>query len=288
MKSFQNFPSYTLIKKDGLTLLLKNSFKDLLIRLGIEDWDRFLKRNLPNSTFLRGRTPHPSLPIQEGRRMVIRQYSHGGLFRGLTRTLFLFGSRSFQELKLTEEVRACGIPTVEPIGAIHQSVPPFFYRSYLLTLEIPQAIDLIEYFRRMGHQLSPEDLRQKRQVIRSLATLIRQFHKEGFFHGDLQMKNILLSGGEILLIDFDRSYRKNPLPLRKKMKNLLRLTRSIEKWRRVGLPITRRDCLRLFQAYAEDDLEIQRVLKKVLRTYSLRLFLYRLGWRIEGWMAKIL
>ncbi len=220
--------------------------------------------------------------------MVIRQYSHGGLFRGLFGTLFFSGSRSFQELSLTEEIRTRGIPTVEPLGAVHQYVFPFLYRSYLLTLEIPQAIDLIQYFSKMGDKQTSEDLSHKRQVIRSLACLLRQFHKEGFFHGDLQLKNILLSGEKILLIDFDRSYRRTPLPLKKRMKNLLRLNRSIEKWRRLGLPITRRDCLRLFQVYAEDDPEFQRAIKKVIRTYSFRLFLYRLGWMIEGWVAKIL
>lgn len=287
-KSFQTLPSFSLIKKDGVTFLLKNSFKDLLIRLGIEEWKTFLQNNLSNTTFLEGRTSHPSFPIQEGMRMVIRQYSHGGLLRGLTRTLFLFGSRSLQELALTEEIRACRIPTVEPIGAIHQSVSPFFYRAYLLTLEIPQAIDLIQYFRRIGNKPSPNDLSQKRQVIRSVAILIRQFHQEGFFHGDLQLKNILLSGEQVFLIDFDRSYRRQPLPLNKKIKNLLRLNRSIEKWRRLGLPITRRDCWRLLWTYAEDDPEIQRAIKKIIQTYPLRLFLYQVGWTVERWIAKIL
>ncbi|MGB9627896.1 MAG: lipopolysaccharide kinase InaA family protein [Thermodesulfobacteriota bacterium] len=287
-KSFQGLPSFSLIKKDGVTLLLKNRFKDLLIRLGIEDWKTFLQRNLPNTTFFKGRTPHPSIPIREGMRIIIRQYSHGGLFRGLTQNLFFFGSRSFQELVLMEEVRACGIPTVEPIGAIHQYVPPFFYRSYLLTLEIPQAVDLIEYFRRIGNRPSPENLSQKRQVIRSVAILIRQFHQEGFFHGDLQLKNILLSGEQALLIDFDRSYRKQPLSLKERMKNLLRFNRSIEKWRRLGLPITKTDCWRLFKAYSENDPKIQRAIEKVVRTYSLRLFLYRLVWAVEGWVARIL
>lgn len=287
-QSLKTLSSFSLIKKDRMTLLLKNSFKELLIGLGIEDWKTFLQRNLPNTTFLRGRTPHPSILIQEGMRMVIRQYSHGGLFRGFTRTLFLLGSRSFQELMLTEEVRASGIPTVEPIGAIRQYVPPFFYRSYLLTLEIPQAMDLVDYFRKIGAKPSSEILLQKRNVIQSTGRILRQFHEQGFFHRDLQLKNILVSGERVFLIDFDRSYRRQPLPLSEKMKNLLRLNRSMEKWRRLGLPITRTDCWRLFWAYSEDDPEVQGAMKKVIRTYSLRLFLYRLGWVMEGWMAKIL
>jgi hypothetical protein len=118
-------------------------------------------------------------------------------------------------------------------------------------------------------------------MIRSVGLLIRQFHQAGFFHGDLQLKNILAAGDQLLLIDFDRSYRKPTLPVKERMKNLLRLNRSVEKWRRLGLPITRTDRWRFFLAYAGDDKKIRVAMAKTLRSYSLRFLFYRLGWAVE-------
>jgi tRNA A-37 threonylcarbamoyl transferase component Bud32 len=148
-------------------------------------------------------------------------------------------------------------------------------------LEVSQAADLIQYLRQLGTRSSRENLPLKRKTIRSAGLLIRQFHQAGFFHGDLQLKNILVAAEQLLLIDFDRSYRKPSLSAREKMKNLLRLNRSVEKLKRLGLPISRTDGWRFFLAYAGDDKEIKEVMEKALRTYTLRLFFYRFGWAVQ-------
>jgi 3-deoxy-D-manno-octulosonic acid kinase len=224
---------------------------------------------------------HPSIPIREGERMVLRQYFHGGLLRMFTGSLYLFGSRSLRELALTEEIRSCGIQTIQPIAAIHRFIYWPLYRAYLLSLEIPHSKDLTQYFQEIGSYPSRENLFLKRKMIRSVGLLLRAFHQSGFFHGDLQLKNVLVAGEQPFLIDFDRSYRKKMLSIREKMKNLLRFNRSVEKWRRVGLPITRTDRWRFFLAYAGEDEEVQKAMGKAIRTYSIRRLFYRLGWALN-------
>jgi tRNA A-37 threonylcarbamoyl transferase component Bud32 len=118
-------------------------------------------------------------------------------------------------------------------------------------------------------------------MIRSVGLLLRAFHQSGFFHGDLQLKNILVAGEQPFLIDFDRSDCKKTLSIREKTKNLLRLNRSAEKWRRVGLPITRMDRWRFFLAYAGDDKDVRKAMERALRTYSIRHLFHRLGWAFE-------
>jgi tRNA A-37 threonylcarbamoyl transferase component Bud32 len=282
MKIFPVPPSFSPIKKDKSTLLLKEKYRDLLLKEGIEDPKDFLERKRQGSSYMEGRSFHPSVPIPGGQKIVLRHYSHGGLLRFLTRDLYLFGSRSFQELALTEAVRSCGIPTVEPVGAVRRRVFATFYRADLLTIEIPDARNLTQFFQEIGSRPSPEKLRFKRKTIRSAGHLLRQFHRAGFFHGDLQLKNMLVSGDRVLVIDFDRSYRKESLSIGERVKNLLRLNRSAEKWRRFGLPITRTDCWRFFTTYAGDDAEIRKAARRVLRTYSIRYLLYRMGWKIRG------
>jgi len=279
-------PSYSLIKKDKVFLVLKEEYRDTLLEQGIEDIETFLQTHRETSKYLLGRIPHPSISLKDEKRMVVRQYSHGGLFRILTRDLYLFGARSIRELALTEKILSRRIPTVQPIGAIHRSVFPLFYRAYLLSLEISGAKDLIQYFQEIGPHPSRERLLHKRKTIRSAGLLVRQFHEAGFFHGDLQLKNILVSGEQLFLIDFDRSYQKDVLTGDEKKRNLLRLNRSVEKWKRLGLPITRTDRFRFFRAYAERDEEMRKMMTKALRTYSFRRLFHRWRWAIQRVLNK--
>jgi predicted Ser/Thr protein kinase len=274
-------PSFSLIKKGQVFIVLRKEYKDALLKQGIDDVRTFLKKSSQISHHLKGRTLHPCIPLEDGERMVLRQYSHGGLLRGITGNLYFFGARSFRELALTEEIRFRGIPTIPSIGAIHHRILFPFYQAYFLSLEVPHAIDLIQYISEIGACPSGENLPLKRKIIRSAGLLIRQFHQAGFFHGDLQLKNILVAGDKLLLIDFDRSYRKPRLSNQERMRNLLRLNRSAEKWRGLGLPITRTDCWRFFLAYAGDDKKIREAMEKSLQTYSLRFLFYRLGWALE-------
>jgi len=285
-KSIEIPPSYIPIKKGKVFLVLKEEYRDELLQRGIEDIEAFLQAHRETSKYLLGRTPHPSIPLKDEKRMVIRLYSHGGVFRFFTRDLYLFGTRSIQELALTEKILSRRIPTIQPIGAIHRSVPLLFYKAYLLSLEISGAKDLIQYFQEIGPHPSRAQLLQKRRTIRSVGLLIHQFHEAGFFHGDLQLKNILVSGEQLFLIDFDRSYQKEMLTADEKKKNLLRLNRSVEKWKRFGLPVTRTDRLRFFQAYGEKDEEVRKAMRKALRTYSIRHLFYRWRWALQRVLNK--
>ena len=281
IKNIQIPLSFSLVEKGKVSLLLKEEYKTLLLKQGIDNLKTFIKKTSQTSRYFKGRTPHPSIPLGNEKRMVFRQYSHGGLFQAITGNLYFFGSRSFRELALTEEIRSCGIPTIPSIGAIHHRIFFPFYQAFFLSLEVPRAMDLIQYFQEIGAHPSRENLFLKRKTIRSVALLIRQFHQAGFFHGDLQLKNILIAGDHLLLIDFDRSYRKPTLSIRERMRNLLRFNRSVEKWKRLGLPITHTDRWRLFLAYAGDDQKIREAMEKALRIYSLRFLFYRFGWALQ-------
>lgn len=274
-------PSFSLTEKGETYLLLHNDHKDALFHQGIGDLETFFKNHLLTTIYLNGRTPHPSIPILGGMRIVFRKYSHGGLLKVFNRSLYLFGARSFKELFLTEEIRSLGIPTIQPIGAIHQIVFGLFYRAYLLSLEIPHAKNLIQYFQEKVSHPSLGNLLHKRKTIRSAGGLLAQFHQAGFYHNDLQLKNLLVDEDRVLLIDFDRSYRKKALSVRERTKNLLRLNRSVEKWKRSGLSITRTDRWRFLLAYAGGNQEILKAIRRALRTHSMGLFFHRIGWVLQ-------
>jgi 3-deoxy-D-manno-octulosonic acid kinase len=285
-KKLQTPASFSLIQKGKISLLLREEYKALLLAQGIGDLRTFLKKSRETAQYHKGRTLHPCIPLEDDKRMVLRQYSHGGLLRAITGNLYFLGARSFRELALTEEIRSCGIPTPPPIGAIHHRIFYPFYQAYFLSLEVPRALYLIQYFSDLGAHPCRENIAFKRKTIRSAGLLVRKFHQAGFFHSDLQLKNILVAGDQLLLIDFDRSYRKSNLSVRERIKNLLRLDRSVEKWRRLGLPITWTDRWRFFLAYAGDDKMIREAMEKAFQTYPLRFLFYRFGWAIEKVMGS--
>jgi 3-deoxy-D-manno-octulosonic acid kinase len=277
--------AFSLTRKGKYLFLLKKEVKDLLFQMGISDFEAFIETRAQAARYLSGRTPHPSIPLTDGRSMVVRRYSHGGLLRAFTGDLYFFGSRSFQELSLTEEIRSSGIATLQVLGAVHRSVSPFFYRAYLLTLEIPEALNLVEYLQKEQTRC-PQNLPSRRRMIRTIGLLLRRFHDAGFFHRDLQLKNILIVGDQPLLIDFDRSYRKTALSVSERMRNLLRLNRSAEKWKEAGLPVTKADRWRLFSAYASGDETILMAGKRAWRTYPIRRLLHHWSWRLRGAVGK--
>jgi hypothetical protein len=72
--------SFSLIEKGKVSLLLKEEYKNFLLQQGIDDIKAFLKKIPQTSRILKGRILHPSIPLENGKRMVLRQYLHGGYY----------------------------------------------------------------------------------------------------------------------------------------------------------------------------------------------------------------
>jgi hypothetical protein len=84
LKNIAISPFFSLIKKGKAFLLLKDGHRDVLVKQGIDDLRTFLNKGGEISYCHRGRTSHPSIPLEDGKRMVLRRYSHGGLLRAIT------------------------------------------------------------------------------------------------------------------------------------------------------------------------------------------------------------
>jgi tRNA A-37 threonylcarbamoyl transferase component Bud32 len=278
--------SFSLIRKKKACLWLRDEYRDGLLEAGIEDPEALLRLRRRELSWMAGRKAHPCLPLPDGKKMVIRQYTHGGLLGFAIRDLYFAGSRALDELRLTEAVRAAGIPTVESVGAMQIPTLHFFYRAFFLSVEKPGALDLLDFFRNLPGDPTPEALLLKRNVIHETGRVLRRFHDAGFYHADLQLKNLLTDGHRVLVIDLDRSLHRDPLSAGERMSNLLRLNRSVEKHLRQGLRLTRTDRWRFFTAYADGDSKVRAQLRKALRLYPWRMALHRFSWTIRGLVEK--
>jgi tRNA A-37 threonylcarbamoyl transferase component Bud32 len=177
-----------------------------------------------------GRSALRTIPLSGGATALIRQYQHGGLLRAITGPwFFTWPPRPFRELSITEELRRRGVRTVEIYAAcVSRAVGPF-YRGWLVTKELTESADLWsalqrDFIARAGLQAT----------LQAVAVSVRAMHREGIYHSDLNLKNILvrMEGNQVTayIIDFDKArLMLGKLPTELAKKNLDRLLRSIAK-----------------------------------------------------------
>jgi lipopolysaccharide kinase (Kdo/WaaP) family protein len=177
-----------------------------------------------------GREPLRSLGLANGDTALIRPYRHGGVLRACTGSVFWsWPPRPFRELSITEEIRRRGIPTVETYGAYVEQLCGPFYRGWLVTRELTGAQDLWQAFNSGFVQEFGID-----RILRAVADSLRTLHREGVYHTDLNLKNILVckepGGVKGYIIDFDKAKLVlGNLPPQLVRRNLSRLLRSVNK-----------------------------------------------------------
>ncbi|WP_394229792.1 3-deoxy-D-manno-octulosonic acid kinase [Shewanella colwelliana] len=177
---------------------------------------------------------------------VLRHYYRGGLIEKVSRDAYLYTglnrTRAIAELKLLEQLFDEGFAVPKPIAAQIQR-SGIHYRGDIIIERVEGAQDLVA-------QLSK--LPMTAQQWQALGQLIAKFHQRGVYHADLNAKNILISGDDFTLIDFDRGEIRPPSPSWQQA-NLARLLRSFnkEKAKLASLHFSEPDWQQLLAGYAE-------------------------------------
>ena len=201
-----------------------------------------------------GRLGLKSVPLHNRDSALVRTYHHGGLFRSLTRGIFWsLPPRPFRELAITEGLRRRGMPTVEVYGACVEKIWGPWYRGWLITRELKGAVDL---WAACQNGLTAEN--GDAAILRPVAGALRLLHRQGVYHRDLNLKNILLrpepEGIKAYVIDFDRARLfLGGVPRRLAARNLARLHRSVRKLDRERKYITESGWARLIAWYHDAD-----------------------------------
>jgi len=264
-----------------------------------------------------------SVPVKEDstERFVIRDYRHGGLLGKLLGGVFCGGNRPLNEVYVNEIALQKGVPSAEVIAITKKKLCGLFYRANFITREISGAVDVLQFL-----QETPLEAiqRSKHAIIHALVKLIRDMHDAGIYHADLHLKNILLKQDALgdfsaYIIDLDKSFVVDKLTVEQRMKNLLRLNRSIDKVRWFSgqmltddgltrkqnaspqLPNDKReepvkgrgirlekkmdlisqiDRIRFFKSYMTHGNTIDMDWKKHVRQYHSPYYLHKLWWRV--------
>ncbi len=235
---------------------------------------------------------------------VVREYWHGGMIGKIFKDFFWDGMRPVRELLVCEAANRGGIKTTEIIAIIKNKIMGPLYKFRLVTKEITESIDLIELLLHSGESprrlLSGENrlLKQKRQIIIKLAEAVNDMHNVGIYHADLHLKNILVQsdaggGVHVYIIDLDKSTQYEKISFKRRMKNIMRLDRSLEKLKRnvsgiKALLVTDTDKMRFLREYIKLSYRSKQhsygsqkeFLKYCLTKYQTNHKSHRIWWRI--------
>ena len=219
----------------GFTRLRVERTRMVAVREGLEAYmspERLLmdRETGKDGSRFYGRGRLAAVRLDDGGNALVRHYRHGGMLRHLTGGVFCaWPPRPFKELAITEEARHRGVPTVEILAACVDKVFGPFYRGWLVTRELEGARDLWAVV-----QDDRLEDGSKESLLESAARTVRRMHRQGVYHGDLNLKNILVrrEAGKLksYIIDFDQArFFPGEVPAAKAQGNLARLLRSIAK-----------------------------------------------------------
>ncbi|MGR3304087.1 MAG: lipopolysaccharide kinase InaA family protein [Candidatus Scalindua sp.] len=294
MKKVELPAYFSTLTKGKITLYIKKEYEQRLSAKDIEILFNLHKDTDKLKVSYHGRTPCKTLIMEsiDNESFVVREYWHGGLFRKILRDIFWDSLRPLRELSICEAAGKSGIKTSEVIAIVKNRILGPVYKCRLVSKEITDAIDLMELL------FNPEENKlvvRKRQIINKTAKAVKEMHDAGIYHADLHLKNILVqsAGGKVnvYIIDLDKSRQYEKISLHKRMKNIMRLDRSVEKMirnnkdvfvQRSSFPISKTDKLRFLKEYVKTDNKSEKPLRYYLQSYNTSHNLHRLWWSVGG------
>ena len=194
---------------------------------------------------------------------------------------FSFPKSAMDEWKNILAFHARGLPTMIPLSVGLKKHSALKKDSFLLTREI-EGVEPLEHYlpRHLSPPLTSHTIKEKRDLIKEVALLVRRMHLSGINHRDLYLCHILVKKGQhnnwnIYFADLHRVDRRKKVGLRWQVKDLAALNYSADK-----KLITRTDRLRFLTCYrgsnkldAKSGMFIKKILKKTakIRSHDLKL-----------------
>jgi len=234
-------------------------------------------RALANDAAAGGRTSTALLALPDRpERVHLRPVRHGGWLAPLWRGAILGTARPAAELRATARLRAAGAPVPRPVlVAAHRRGGPF-WSAVVGTVHAEGARDGLAWLAE-----GPERARLLRGA-RAVGAALRRFHDAGGSHADLHAKNLLLRERAdetcALVIDLDGARVGDPPPPARRMRELMRLARSLEK-RGVSAQVGPRGCAAALAGYCGSDRALRRALLRHLPAERRRNALHALAYR---------
>jgi hypothetical protein len=261
---------YETLPGDSWTIVIRPEWKAWLLEDLVDDF-----RSVDNTrrrTHAHGRVAHFSYqPKGAPSRVFVRRAKHGGLFGLLAGGIYSGVHRPLRELRAAQVARGAGVNVAEPLAVLATRVFGPFYRLTIVSREVENASNLLVLRSELTATL-------KRELIARVADEMRRLHEAGVYHSDLTLKNILVHGSSVTIIDLDKATLLGRRDEHMDVRNLSRLNRSLVKLLgRTGL-VTRTDKLRFLRCYLRGSDRI----KELSRLCGAGLWAHQLWWSLSG------
>ena len=186
-----------------------SAFTVLLQSNGLDTFDRVMAA--PGGRIFRDfpgrRTVRLELKLADGatQPVFLKRYESNYLNPGRRLLRFLrwpgAEDEALREWRMLHHLRSLRIPTATPVAIGQERPGTFATRSFLMTAEIPNAIEASTW-------LEGLPACQRGQLLLRIAGMARCFHAAGLVHKDFYLSHVLVSPGtaepELFLIDLQR------------------------------------------------------------------------------------
>lgn len=171
-------------------------------------------------------------------------------------------------------LKALGVDTMTPVAFGERGNNPAQQLSFIITEELANTVSLEDYCKHW--QVQKPSVREKRAIIRKLATISKTLHESGINHRDYYLCHFLRAddgkpfeyNDALYLIDLHRVQIRKAIPMRWLVKDLAALFYSA-----FDLPLTRRDLLCFLSVYKRqwmrgDAEELQSIAQRAVALYQ--------------------
>jgi 3-deoxy-D-manno-octulosonic acid kinase len=264
-------------------LVVDPEYADAAVSLGLAD-AAGLDRRLASASGAGGRAGSALLALPGGLRLHLRPVRHGGWLAPLWGDRLLGLGRPLRELEANAALRERGAPVPRPVlvAGLRRG---WLWSAAVGTLHEDDTRDGLAWI----------DARPTRRalaaVARAAARAVRRFHDAGGRHADLHLGNLLLrerpGGVEVLVIDLDKARVGAAPDAARRMRELMRLYRSLAK-RGAADAFGARGCARFLHAYCGGDRALRSALLARLPQERRRLSRHARSWRApwaRSWRA---
>ncbi len=214
-------------------------------------------------------------PIQDGPRLHLRILRHGGVLARLLGSRFSELSRPLFELEVNRRLFDEGAPVPQPAFVLGRRSGRY-WRAAVATVLEEEAVDGESFLRREHPEQS---------VVRAIVAAgraVRRLHDAGCQHADLQVRNLLVRQNEtktdVVIVDLDRARIVDVVSPRRRMRELMRLQRSLLKRGLVDL-LPAASSEKFLTAYVMHDNDLRSQMLRFLRRERLRIATHALFYR---------
>ncbi|GEM_PF-5118912 len=170
---------------------------------------------------------------------IIREYLHGGVFRGLFKNNFISENRFLKEFQIHHYLNSVNFPTTEVVAII--SKREIFAHGFIVTINF-ESLDMISFLK---ENLPKRDIAN---LLFKMGEISKSLHNHNIIHSDLHLKNFITKDNIVKLIDFDKSFYSDDLYYKKR--DIERFMRSLKKYNHYNSPqITSEMREKFFEGY---------------------------------------